>query len=315
MVTGDAVFADLTAFRAELKGASVPYQPLLRLTVWRPVRDAAIDWALIVFAVATVVVLGWWMAPLSILLISNRQRSLSNILHDAGHRNVHRNRFVNDTFAQVFLAPLVFADLSAYRDAHFRHHLQLGDPNGDPDYLRPVRTGSASWVRSYLSQALSFERWWGSLVGHLASSSVSRAGRLYIVFWWTVLCSSVALCSMEVLLTFVALWFVARVTAYHFITMFREMCDHYGLAQGGVLSFTRDIVSCSIWYGLVHPRNNGYHLTHHLLPAIPYYYLPSAQYMFSEMPTYRTHGRVCDSYVFGASPVVHDWTAESRDEA
>ncbi len=26
---------------------------------------------------------------------------------------------------------------------------------------------------------------------------------------------------------------------------------------------------------LVHPRNNGYHLTHHLLPAVPYYRLPS----------------------------------------
>jgi fatty acid desaturase len=104
---------------------------------------------------------------------------------------------------------------------------------------------------------------------------------------------------------------LARATAFHAITTFREMCDHYGLAEGGVISFSRDILKNSAWYSLVHPHNNGYHLTHHLLPAVPYYKLPQAQGLFATMPTYQEQCHVCDSYVFGRTPAVLRWSSEA----
>jgi fatty acid desaturase len=307
MLTGKAVFRDLSAFRAELRAYDTPYQDLLRLSIWRPLRDIAVDWVLVALAVVVVVKLGFWLAPLAIVLIANRQRALGNILHDAGHRNLHRSREVNDSVADVLVAPLVFADLEAYRDAHFLHHLDLGTRD-DPDLLHRPKTRELPWGEHYARQVLSLRQWWGSLIGHLGSRQVSIPRKCYILGWWAVGCSLLwQLAGTTYLIAFVVLWLLARGTVFHVITMFREMCDHYGLEQGGVLSFTRDVLKRSVWYVLFHPRNNGYHLTHHLLPAIPYYNLPAAQIIFCSMPSYRATGRVCDSYVFGRVPVVQSW--------
>ncbi len=87
------------------------------------------------------------------------------------------------------------------------------------------------------------------------------------------------------------------------------MCDHFGLRPSGILSFTRDMVCHGFWRVLIHPRNNGYHLTHHLLPAVPYYRLPQAQRLFQQMPAYRDHATVCQAYFEGATAVTRDWQA------
>jgi fatty acid desaturase len=85
------------------------------------------------------------------------------------------------------------------------------------------------------------------------------------------------------------------------------MCDHHGLSPGGVFSFTRDIKAAGLWSVLFHPRNNAYHLTHHLLPAIPYYRLPEAQRVFSTLPEYRERAEVCDAYFAGPAQAVASW--------
>lgn len=308
-LTANGVFDDLSSFRAELRiHTGDRYLALLRLNVWLPVLDIMVDWLAIAAMVALVVNLGWWFWPLAVLVIANRQRALGNILHDAGHRNLHRSRRVNDTLAAALVAPLVFADLDAYRDSHFRHHLRLGS-DADPDKL--ARPMPGSWVEHYRTHLLSAPSWWGSVVGHLASSSVSGWRKLYIVTWWALACWAIwALAGARCLGTFLALWMLARATAFHAITTFREMCDHYGLKEGGVISFTRDIVAKSAWRHLVHPRNNGYHLTHHLLPAIPYYKLPQAQRLFATTPAYREQCCVCDSYMLGEAPAVRRWSSE-----
>ena len=113
----------------------------------------------------------------------------------------------------------------------------------------------------------------------------------------------------EFTLTFVALWLVARATLFHLITTYREMCDHFGLRPGGIFSFTRDMACHSLWRYVIHPRNNGYHLTHHLLPAVPYYRLPQAHRLFRQMPVYRARGQVCDAYFAGTGAVTHGWCA------
>ncbi len=308
MVTGNAVYYDLTAFRSELQKQQVPYQHLLRLALWRPLRDVAIDLLVVALAAAAVVHGSWWLAPLALVVIANRQRALGNILHDAAHRNLHRKRLINDGITNALVAPLVFADLTAYRDTHFEHHLQLGDPSRDPDYLARLPGCLVSPLRNYARLAFSLQQWQGSIAGHLGDSKVPLNRKIYIVAWWVAFAGLIhAGLGTKYLAAFVLLWMLARATAFHLITMFREMCDHFGFTGTGVLSFTRDIVHGSVWYFLIHPRNNGYHLTHHLLPAVPYYHLPAAQKLFAEVPLYKQKGNVFNSYLLGPTPVASGW--------
>jgi fatty acid desaturase len=313
MDTHSEVLSDVVAIRAQLYDRGSVHRDLLRLSTTRPLLDIALDGLVIFCCVGAVAWLSAWLAPLAICVIANRQRALGNILHDAGHRNLCRDRLINDSIARILVAPILFASLTRYRTTHFRHHLALGDDHNDPDFLAvPVRR-SPHWLFSFGRNALSWQAWLGSFAGHLAAHEVPVRSKLYIAGWWAVFLAMVAaLAGITLTVTFVTLWLVARATVFHLITTFREMCDHFGLRPGGIFSFTRDMPCHGVWRWFFHPRNNGYHLTHHLLPAVPYYRLPQAYGLFRELPVYRSDGQVCDAYFSGAGAVTRCWQEGRR---
>lgn len=313
MVTHSEVLSDLTELRLQLRSQGSAHLQLLRLNLMRPLADIGFDWLVILGCVGAVAYLSEWLAPLAVCAIANRQRALGNILHDAGHRNLCRDRIVNDMVARLFVAPFLFASLSSYQAAHFKHHLALGDGVNDPDFL-PVPVGPPErWQAHYLRIVGSWRTWSGSFAGHLAAGDVPAANQLFIVAWWGAALSALdSLAGHHFALTFVCLWLLSRATLFHVITLFREMCDHFGLQPGGVFSFTRDMVGHGFWRPVIHPRNNGYHLTHHLLPAVPYYRLPEAHRLFRQMPAYQARGLVCDSYFSGAGAVTRGWLTGER---
>jgi fatty acid desaturase len=270
--------------------------------------DIAFDWALILAAVAAVVWLDAVLAPLSVLVISNRQRALGNILHDAGHRNICRNKHRNDFIARVLVAPLLFASLSRYRETHFQHHLELGRTQGDPDLILGQDQLPSFWMVSYARCLLPWPTWLGSLGGHLFAREVSLRSKAFIIGWWTSLVGVLAMLgSGDFALAFVGLWLLSRATLFHCITTFREMCDHFGLLPGGVFGFTRDMVCHGPWRWIIHPRNNGYHLTHHLLPAVPYYRLPEAHTLLSRLPMFEDRAHICRAYFRTRNAVTTEW--------
>lgn len=310
MIQGSAILNELSSFREQLHSNKALYQPYLRLSVWRPIRDIAMDWIAILLSVAAVQWIGWWSAPIFIVMIGNRQRALGNILHDAGHRNLHRVASINDRLTNLLVAPLLFVCLKTYRTTHFLHHLHLGDPEKDPDYLATHASFATTWVRNFVTHAFCIRTWWSSLAGHLGAGVPVRSV-FCIAGWWVLLCSLMsALFGIAFTVSFLVLWLLARATAFHLITVFREMCDHYGLKPQGVISFTRDIVQHNLWSVFFHPRNNGYHLTHHLLPATPYYNLPEVQRLISAMPMYQAFDNVFTSYAAGTKSVAAGWIAK-----
>lgn len=311
MNTSSDVMLDLASFRAQWLVHMRPGHDLLRTEPLRPLLDIAFDWAVVLASVALVVRGGFWFVPIALLLIGNRQRALGNILHDAGHRNLSRNAAVNDRIANGLVAPLLLACLARYRALHFAHHLALGDAQRDPDFIGEQASAAQDWWRRYVSILCSRRAWVGSVAGDLAAPAVSIATRLRLLAWWLVVLAGMAMAAdLTFALAFFALWFGARATVFHAITTFREMCDHVGLRPGGIFSFTRDMVGHGPWRWLIHPRNNGYHLTHHLCPAVPYYRLPQAHELFRRLPTYRRRAIECDAYLLGERAVTQAWTLE-----
>ena len=109
MAPTSEVLADMADLRDQLRQQGSPYSELFKLRPARVLLDIAFDWTLMVGAVAAVVWLDVMLAPLSVLVLANRQRALGNILHDAGHRNIFRDKDRNDFVARGLVAPLLFA--------------------------------------------------------------------------------------------------------------------------------------------------------------------------------------------------------------
>lgn len=308
MAPTSEVLADMAELRSQLKRQGSPYGELFKLRPARVLLDIAFDWALIASAVAAVVWLHAVLAPLSVLVIANRQRALGNILHDAGHRNLWRDKKRNDLIAEALVAPFLFLSLMRYRETHFQHHLELGRVQGDPDFLPGQDRLPPHWLTSYLRCLVCWPTWLGSLGGHLFSHELGLQSKVYIMVWWFCFIGMLAgLLGVDFAFVFLSLWLIARATLFHCITTFREMCDHYGLHPGGVFGFTRDVVCRGPWRWIIHPRNNGYHLTHHLLPAIPYYRLPEAHELLLGLPMFDERSHISRFYFRSPTAVTAAW--------
>ncbi|WP_230948621.1 fatty acid desaturase [Burkholderia multivorans] len=183
----------------------------------------------------------------------------------------------------------------------------MGDAQRDPDLLPSLAREGDGWFRVYTRYLLKFSLIRGSITGHLINGQCRYPQQLCIAAWWVATISVLFAASAHLSVAFFALWFGARITVFHAITTFREMTDHYGLKPGGVFSFTRDIPDTGVLSALIHPHHNGYHLTHHLFPAVPYHQLPELHAQLMTLPNFRERAIVCPSYLEGHQSSVFEW--------
>lgn len=269
------------------------------------VAAVAFDWCIIALACTGVWALGWWAVPAALVAIGNRQRALVVLIHDASHYLLHPSKRVNDWLAQVALCWPGFVSLHKYRSLHNQHHLHLGDPVLDTDFLHDeslIRKGA--WAL-YAAQAFNRTTLRGALFGMLGSLTWRQTAP--ILFWWcTALLFIGTLLSPWAALVFCMLWISARLTVQHLTISFVIISDHVGLTPGSILGFTRNHPPNSPFTCLLHPHENGWHLTHHLLPGVPFYRLRAAHRLLMTWPTYSA-GEHCESYFLGSRTVVGSW--------
>jgi fatty acid desaturase len=298
------VSKDLQQIRQGLDYIGRDKATLFQTSVFRSVLHIAFDWACLFVALWVVMQWGWWAVPASLLMVGNRQRALGNVLHDCGHRNISRRAQVNDLIARILVAPLLFTDFEHYRKTHLAHHMHLGHPQHDPDYMPTAGANRNCWRETFHANLLSPRLWVSTLVGDFAKP-LSVQKLLYIALWWIGLLVCIGfIAGLQTTGVFVALWLAARATVFFLITLFREMCDHFGRTPGGIFQFSRDITARGVLRYMVHPKNNGYHLTHHLLPTVPYYHLPAAHQALLKLTVFQQHACICTSYLFGQQAVV-----------
>lgn len=302
----ELVSKDLRQIKQCLDRINCDKPALLQTNVLRSLLHIAFDWSCLFAALWAVVLFGWWATPVSLLVLGNRQRALGNVLHDCGHRNVSRRAQMNDLIARTLVAPLLFADFEHYRKTHLAHHMHLGHPQHDPDYMSSAGGNRNCWRETFRINLLNPRLWGSTLVGDFAKPLGAKK-LLYIALWWAVLLVCIGFSAgWQTAGVFLALWFAARATFFFLITLFREMCDHFGRAPGGIFQYSRDITARSVLRYIVHPKNNGYHLTHHLLPTVPYYHLPAAHGVLLKLSIFQQNACICTSYFFGKKAVVRE---------
>jgi fatty acid desaturase len=302
----------ITADRTFARHALLAYDPAwrqLKAQFWRSLLDIIADWALIFLSASATYRIGWPLVPFALVVIGNRQRALGNLLHEASHGNLSKRRQINDLLAHLLLAPPLLNSLRIYRELHTRHHAWLGDPLRDPDFLQPGTLEGDRWFHAFIRCLVTSAIFRGALIGHLADKNTSVRQQLGILTWWIVASAALAIINPHFAVVFVALWFSSRITVFHGITTFREMTDHYGLTSGGIFSFTREIPDHGLLSILLHPHHNGYHLTHHLFPSVPYHQLPRLHARLMETDEYRANAYVCPAYLGGSPSGVAGWGA------
>ncbi|MGE4233068.1 MAG: fatty acid desaturase [Bacteriovoracia bacterium] len=290
--------------------------PLYRLFLipsgWRSSFSIAFDWTIFLGAVASVYFISLWLLPIALLFIGARQRALANIRHDAAHWNLFRTRLINDLVTDLFGSLAMFETVQFYRQGHIYHHKYLGLNSHDPDAANHVGYGFDDENPTSMSSFEKFARLFFNLRAipdSLGKSffEVSAFDRLKIVTWWFVFSGILAVAiSWKFALAFFGIWMLSRATTYHAIRVFAEFIDHSGLKPGTHLGFTRTLPNKSVFAFFVNPHEDAYHLTHHLFPQVPHYYLGRIHKLLLKNSSYQ-EAHHCDGYLFGKHPARLCW--------
>ncbi len=307
------VAADLQLVKTVLRLRGIDPRQLFPPNAARGALDILVDAAIIICCVFATIESNWIFSPVALIVVGSRQRSIGNLLHDASHGSIGKSRFLNDAIGGLVLGPLALVDFSTYRERHNLHHRCLGISR-DPDLIHIAPGLSRNWFSAYWHVFTSRSAMLDSVFGHLRATGISPMRRLAILVWWALALFGLSQVAGEIFAaTLLAIWFLSRISTFHAITTFREMCDHYGLRSGGILQYTRDVHGPFLTRAILHPKNNGWHLTHHLLPMVPFRFLPDARRLLDSILPDCQLSFVRHSYFFGSSPVVGEWRAAGSE--
>ena len=226
-----------------------------------------------------------WVAILAVV-IATRLRGLNNIVHECSHYTFTRSIRANVMFGRI-AAVVLLGGFRKYEREHATHHTFLGDHEQDKDFEnlqvfgidKPVTWSSLArhiatpilglHLRRYFPVDLSFED--GRAVG---LAKLGLLGAVALGVWlapWTT-----------VLMVLVPYLYVMTAINY-----WNDCVDHAGLiAETDDLYASRNLILPLPLRALLFPRNDCFHLVHHLFPSVPVQHLPACHRRLLSDPTY-----------------------------
>ncbi|NOJ77757.1 fatty acid desaturase [Myxococcus xanthus] len=214
----------------------------------------------------------WLVYPLLAFLIATRFRAVGNMLHEACHGMLVRGKRHNRNLGHL-LAVLDLTALDPYRRDHFSHHLHLGDAEKDLDFQPRRRFGFADpdrpFVKSHLLRPLLLIH----LPAFIRPVLFHREDPVWVTLLrWSFIGGLLAVAHFVVGWdVFLRAYVIPYFVAYQVIRYWSDAVDHAGIiSSADEFHRSRNHVFAWGWLNrLVFPRNDEYHLTHHLFPAVP----------------------------------------------
>jgi fatty acid desaturase len=223
------------------------------------------------------------------LFIGTRFRGLNNIVHECSHFTFCRERRHNVTFGRL-CAALILGSYGDYRDEHMTHHAHLGDTEKDGDLrgIRDLRLDQPlTWkvIFRHVLTALS-----GAHLPYYFKPNLSaRDGERYRILKLTLIAAASAFLILDPLSALVLLW-LPFVWAFSAINYWTDCVDHGGLLDSGdELKASRNLPLPKYLRAIFFPRNDCYHLVHHLFPQVPAAHLHACHERLLADPVYRVH--------------------------
>ncbi len=281
--------------------SSMPLDPVLARAIARLRPDnitgalyIAKDYLVMAFAAWACIRISWWLYPAAVLMIGAHQRGLTTISHDAAHRTLARNVFLNYALGILFAAYPLFQKHWAYRVSHvYLHHPYLGNPEKDPDlqFFRNNGVYDVCHPAWYFCRIVVFPICGMATVRYLkfiianrflvtSSERLPRTAVLidgvgFVAFWLLVLGGCYWIGALDKLFLF---WVVPYLTTFQVLGWFIELAEHTPLVEHGTLNIhlTRNRRGNLLERILFGVNLDEFHLEHHLSPGVPFWLLRKA---------------------------------------
>lgn len=242
----------------------------------------AVDWSVVAGAVAVhLLVPGVVVYLLAVAVIGSRMRALANLLHEAAHRKLFRNRLLNDAVGTGLCAAPILIGYRRYLADHKLHHRNLWRNARDPDLALYELTNTVDATRGRGSFAAFVVKhvvfvvvpllpWW-----RLWRDTRRAPTRFLVLIVFTLVGVGLVLTAPTLIAEIVVYcWMVPWFTSFQSITYWAELGEHGGLRSHGWSWGSRN------WRGNIVTRwvigshsDDLYHLLHHWFPAVPHHRL------------------------------------------
>ncbi len=284
---------------------------LTALDNWHCLLALVEDYAIILASILITYQTHWYTYPLAVLVIGSRQRALATLLHEAAHRTLAKNRWLNLIIGSFFSGYLILQTVTAYRQSHVRyHHGHFGDPELDPDYKLMLEEGlydNPVNLRSFVFKNLLAPLFLSKVPTYLYSLVVHRLWggwdklaekALMLVYVTSIVAGAIFLGLGKAILLF---WVVPFLTTFQIIGWFIELSEHFPLMQNDCnLYMARNRYSHWLESFFTGMHNESYHLVHHLNSAIPFWHQVKAHQIYLEDSNYAQQD-LCSSGILTSS--------------
>src|SRR3990167_2344615 len=232
---------------------------------------------------------------ISVLVIGSRMRALENLLHETSHGALFKSRFLNNTLGLFLCAFPIGSSLHAYRKSHMAHHTYLGNKEKDPDLIRYTKIGVdalpfeknrliARFLRViFLRDSLMYLKNTFSSFVYVKGTPMKELGMRLCFFF----IASAVILFQGWGVYFVLYWVIPFLAPLQVIRFFSEISEHGGLyRERDEIMMTRNNLINPVARFFIYPHGDAYHLTHHLLPAVPHYHLSRAHQILMNWDPY-----------------------------
>lgn len=229
------------------------------------------------------------------LFIATRLRGLNNIVHECSHATFCDSRSENERIGKL-CASLTLGCFQDYREEHLSHHMHLGDYEKDKDFqgIKDLRLdeplSTKVVVRHFFTPFLGRHlRYYVNINLSERDGRVYQALKVFLVFATFVF--SVVKPELGVFLLIVPYLFF-----YSALNYWADCMDHAGLVGSSEeIDSSRNLAVPVILRVVFFPRNDSFHLVHHLFPQVPARHLDKAHEALLEDPEYSMRSNACPS--------------------